>query len=131
MPIRHTRAGRMRVVRRRGRALLEMLAADRHSGVPIRALCAHAAASVDEFSTILEDDLASATRSCPGEELEWLRREYAGILGEFAAAVRDAIPDREARHGLAQAIQCAILRHERRLREIGVPGVHKIEVRLR
>ena len=118
MPERGKPASRIRIVRKRGRDLLGLLVALRDCGIPVVALCERAAAAVDEYCQILADNLSEASVSGSEGDAERLRREYATILGEFALAVRDIIPDREARHALAQAIQCAILRHERRLREV-------------
>lgn len=120
MPVLGKPSVRMRIVRRRGRDLLGALVAQRDAGTPVADLCARAAASVDEYGDILIDTVAQASLPASVEDAERLRRESARILGEFAAAVRDIIPDREARHALAQAIQCAILRHERSLREINL-----------
>jgi hypothetical protein len=105
-------------MRRRADRLLDGLMRARNSGAPVAAVCERAAAAVDEVSVILAEDLSAAAHSGSAADAEWLRRQYATMLGEFAASARDVIPDRDARHGLAQAIQCAILRHERRLREV-------------
>jgi predicted component of type VI protein secretion system len=91
----------------------------------VAVLCERASAAVDEFSAILLDDVTSALHAHSEADGEWLRRQYVAQLGDFAASVRDVIPDPEMRHGLAQAIQCAILRHERRLRELLVPTLQK------
>ena len=91
-------------------------------------LCERATALVDEYTDILGDSFARARISTSDVDAERLRREYVRLLGDFAAAVRDLIPDREARHGVAQAIQCALLRHERRLREVSAPAVQGIEL---
>jgi len=106
----------MEAMCRQGERLLAGLVAVRDSGAPVAELCERAAAAVDTFSALLAGDLGAAAKS--GADAEWLRRQYLTMLGEFATSARDIIPDRYARHGLAQAIQCAILQHERRLREV-------------
>jgi predicted component of type VI protein secretion system len=108
----------MGAMRRRGNRLLNGLVSARDSAVPIVEMCERASAAVDEFSAILADDLGAAAHSASEADADWLRRQYLTMLGEFAASARDIVPDPDARHGLAQAIQCGILRHERRLREV-------------
>ena len=131
MPVRGNPASRIPIVRRHGRALLGVVVAVRDRGAPVAALCARAVAAIDEYSQILSDSLAEASVSGSEADAERLRREYSRILGEFALAVRDIIPDRETRHAVAQAIQCAVLQHERRLREVAFPAVQEVNVRLR
>jgi hypothetical protein len=118
-------AVRMRVGRRHGSRLLSGLATACDSGIPISVLCERASAALAEFSAILADDVSEAAQSHTEADVDWLRRQYATMLGKFAVAVRDLIPDRDARHGLAQAIQCAILRHELRLRDVLAATVQK------
>jgi hypothetical protein len=113
----------MRVGRRHGSRLLSGLAAARDSGIPISVLCERASAAVDEFSGILADDLSEAAQSHAEADVDWLRRQYVTMLFKFAGSARDLIPDRDARHGLAQSIQCAILRHELRLRDVLAPAM--------
>jgi hypothetical protein len=117
-------AVRMRIERRRGSRLLSTLASVRDSGVPIPVLCERASAAVDEFSENLVADLSAAALYNSEADVDWLRREYVTMLGKFACSVRDLIPDRDARHRLVQAMQCAILRHELRLRDV-VPAFLK------
>jgi hypothetical protein len=118
-------AARIEVVRRRGRDLLCVLLRVRDSGAAIGVLCENASTVFDEFSAILADDLRAAALSVPEPEAEQLRREYVALLTQFGASVRDIIDDRDARHALAQAMQCAILRHERSLREVITPAIQE------
>jgi len=125
MPVVATAAVRIQMLRRRGRYLVGVFLATRDSGAAIGALCERALTVVGEFSGILALDLRQAAMSTPGLDGEWLRRQYMTLLGDFAVSIRDLIPDRDARHGLAQAMQCAILQHERRLREVTALAVQK------
>ena len=122
MPVRRKPAWRIPLARRRGRDLLGVLVALRDCGTPIATLCARAAAAVDEYSQILIANLSEDRVGGSQADAERLRREYARMLADFALAVRDLIADPEARHALAQAIQCALLQHEHRLREVTSHG---------
>jgi len=125
MPVPRPPRQRVGAARRRGTRLLNGLVTARDSGLSAAAICELASAAVDEFSAILVVDLGAAAHSTAEANTNWLRQQYVTILGEFAASARDVIPDPDARHGLAQAIQCAILRHERRLREVRLPALQK------
>ena len=123
MPVPRKPLARIGTLRRRRRDLLAALAALRDRGAPLAALCERATGAVAEYSEILAENLAQASVSASGVDAETSRRESMRILGEFAASVRDLIPDRDARHALAQDIQCAVLQHERRLRDVAAAAV--------
>ena len=100
--------------RRRGAELIRALVTT--TGVSPDVLCERAAEAVDRFCADLLGGLITAAVPLAGPESAWVRRHYLPLITEFGTGVRDALEDPTLRHAAAQAIQCKILEHERRLR---------------
>lgn len=79
---------------------------------------------------LLEDLLKVAARGDNGGSPGWVRRRHDEQLLELGRVLRDAFPEGEARHAVAQVIQRELLEAERRLKlALRVPGGPVVEVR--
>jgi hypothetical protein len=65
---------------------------------------------------LLEDLLKVAAGGDNGERSTWIRRRHDEQLVELGRQLRDAFPQGEARHAVAQVIQRELLEAERRLK---------------
>ena len=65
---------------------------------------------------LLEDLLRVAPTDDNGSSVAWVRRRHDEQLLELGRELRDAFPEGEARHGVAQIIQRELLEAERRLK---------------
>ena len=65
---------------------------------------------------LLEDLLRVAPTDDNGSTVAWVRRRHDEQLLELGRELRDAFPEGEARHAVAQIIQRELLEAERRLK---------------
>lgn len=70
----------------------------------------------DYSCDLLEDLLRVAATGDNGDQSGWVRRCHDEELLEFGRVLRDAFPEGEARHAVAQVIQRELLEAERRLK---------------
>ena len=73
-------------------------------------------------SELLEDLLRVASADDNGDGSSWVRRRHDEQLLELGRQLRDAFPEGEARHAVAQVIQRELLEAERRLKSALKPG---------
>lgn len=69
-----------------------------------------------QYSCDLLEDLLKVASTGDNEDPTWVRRSHDEHLLELGRELRDAFPEGEARHSVAQVIQRELLEAERRLK---------------
>lgn len=87
-------------------------------GLPREVLCQRTAHAVDAYGTALLETLGERACRLSAADSEWIRDQYLELMVDLATAACDLVGAPEARHAVAQALQCAILLHEQRLRKV-------------
>ncbi len=113
----------MTAAQERRASLVEDLARSAVPGEPMEAVRTRVGAAVDRHGAELIDALLAASRPLSGEDLSWLQDRYLESMVEFGRAACDVMKDQGARHALAQAVQCLILKHEQDVRTVLVAAL--------
>jgi hypothetical protein len=106
------------VARRQRSRIMDELRQSVEPGLPREVLCQRTAHAVDAYGAALLETLSERADRLSAADTEWIRDQYLEWMVELATAACDLVGASGARHAVAQALQCAILLHEQRLRKV-------------
>lgn len=106
------------VARRQRSRIMDELRQSIDPGLPREVLCQRTAQAVDAYGTALLDTLGERADRLSPADRDWIRDQYLEWMVELATAACNLVGASGARHAVAQALQCAILLHEQRLRKV-------------